>query len=125
MLDLPWVPVFLIIIFYVNAPMGLAALGGAVVMLVLGMLNDRVTRSALTEAQVHSAVAYQSADSAVRNAAAVESMGMRQAILRRYHEANDRVLDLQGQASDRAAVFLAVSKSEIGRRSRWERGGPD
>lgn len=111
MLDLPWVPVFLVIIFYVNAPMGLAALGGAAVMLLLGVLNDRVTRPALSEAQTHSAAAYQSADSAVRNAAVVESMGMRQAILRRYHAANDKVLDLQGKASDRAAVFLAISKS--------------
>jgi len=111
MLDLPWVPVFLLIIFYVNAPMGLAALGGAAVMLVLGILNDRVTRPALNEAQTHSAVAYQSADSAIRNAAVVESMGMRQAVLRRYQEVNDKVLDLQGKASDRAAVFLAISKS--------------
>ncbi|MEQ9332850.1 type I secretion system permease/ATPase, partial [Thalassobaculum sp.] len=111
MLDIPWVPVFLLIIFYVNAPMGLAALGGAAVMLVLGIVNDRVTRPALAEAQGHSATAFQSADSAVRNAAVVESMGMRQAILRRYHVANDKVLDLQGKASDRAAVFLAISKS--------------
>ena len=111
MLDLPWVPVFLLIIFFVNAPMGLAALGGAAVMLVLGLVNDRLTRPALAEAQTHSATAFQSADSAVRNAAVVESMGMRQAILRRYHAANDKVLDLQGQASDRAAVFLAISKS--------------
>jgi len=111
MLDLPWVPVFLIIIFYVNAPMGIAALGGALVMLALGIINDRVTRPALTEAQNHSVAAYQSADAAVRNAAVVESMGMRRAIIRRYHAANEKVLDLQGQASDRAAVFLAISKS--------------
>lgn len=111
MLDLPWVPVFLIIIFYVNAPMGLAALGGALVMLILGIVNDRLTRPALAEAQQHSATAFQSADSAVRNAAVVESMGMRQSILRRYHDANEKVLDLQGKASDRAAIFLAISKS--------------
>ena len=111
MLDMPWVPVFLVIIFYINAPMGLAAIGGAIVMLVLGILNDRVTRPALAEAQNHSVSAYQSADSAVRNAAVIESMGMRQAILKRYHAANEQVLDLQGRASDRAAIFLAISKS--------------
>ena len=47
----------------------------------------------------------------MRNAAVVESMGMRQAILGRYHRENERVLSLQGTASDRAATFLAISKS--------------
>ena len=76
-------------------------------MLVLGLVNDHLTRPALAEAQKPSATAFQSADSAVRNAAVVESMGMRQSILRRYHAANEKVLDLQGRASDRAAIQLS------------------
>lgn len=110
-LDLPWTPIFLILIFYMNAPMGIAAIGGALLMLVLGILNDRLTRPALAEAQIYSSKAYQAADAAVRNAAVVESMGMRRQILRRYHTENEQVLTLQSTASDRAAFFLAVSKS--------------
>lgn len=110
-LDLPWTPVFLILIFYMNAPMGIAAIGGALLMLVLGILNDRLTRPALAAAQTYSTKAYQAADAAVRNAAVVESMGMRRQILRRYHTENEQVLSLQSTASDRAAFFLAVSKS--------------
>ncbi|NQW10515.1 MAG: type I secretion system permease/ATPase [Alphaproteobacteria bacterium] len=111
MLDLPWVPVFMLVILYVNAPMGYAAIAGALVMATLGVVNDRLTRPALADAQNYSAKAYQAADAAVRNAAVVESMGMRQAILRRYRTENDAVLALQSQASDRAAMFLAISKS--------------
>ena len=110
-LDLPWTPVFLVLIFYMNAPMGIAAIGGALLMLVLGILNDRLTRPALAAAQTYSSKAYQAADAAVRNAAVVESMGMRRQILRRYHTENEQVLSLQSTASDRAAFFLAVSKS--------------
>jgi len=110
-LDLPWTPIFLVLIFYLNPPMGIAALIGAIVMLILGILNDRLTRPALSEAQQYSGKAFQAAEAAVRNAAVVESMGMRQAILRRYHQENESVLSLQGRASDRAATFLAISKS--------------
>ncbi len=111
MLDVPWVPVFIIIIFWVNPAMGITAVFGAVIMLILGLVNDRVTRTALAEAQQHSTRAYQAADSAVRNAAVVESMGMRRSILGRWRRENDMVLDLQSKASDRVAVFQAISKS--------------
>lgn len=111
MLDLPWVPIFLVIIFIVNPAMGWAAVAGAVVMFILGLMNDRLTRSALNEAQEYSIKAFQAAESAVRNAAVVESMGMRRNILGRWHKENEQVLSLQSKASDRAAIFQAVSKS--------------
>ena len=111
MLDLPWVPIFLVIIFIINPAMGWAAVAGAVVMFVLGVMNDRLTRSTLNEAQGYSSKAFQAAESAVRNAAVIESMGMRRNILSRWLKENERVLTLQSKASDRAAVFQAISKS--------------
>ncbi|MDA9975266.1 type I secretion system permease/ATPase [Alphaproteobacteria bacterium] len=111
MLDVPWVPIFLILIFIVNPAMGWAAVAGAVVMFILGVMNDRLTRSSLNEAQEYSSKAFQAAESAVRNAAVVESMGMRRNILARWHKENEQVLTLQSKASDRAAVFQAISKS--------------
>lgn len=110
-LDIPWVPIFLLLILYLNAPMGFAALGGAVVMLALGLTNDHLTRPALNDAQAYSNRAYAAADAAVRNASVVESMGMRQAVIRRFLTENEAVLALQSRASDRAALFLATSKS--------------
>jgi len=110
-LDIPWVPIFLLLILYLNAPMGFAAIGGALIMLALGLTNDHLTRPALNDAQVYSNKAYAAADAAVRNATTVESMGMRQAVLRRYLVENETVIKLQSRASDLAAVFLAASKS--------------
>jgi len=111
MLDVPWVPVFLALIMWINPHMGLAAIGGAAVMLVLGIINDRMTRPALNAAQEFSSKAYSAAESAVRNAAVVESMGMRRNIMGRWHRENEKVLTLQGRASDRAAILSAMSKS--------------
>ncbi|UUX49395.1 type I secretion system permease/ATPase [Nisaea acidiphila] len=111
MLDLPWVPVFLTLILWINPAMGLAAAIGAIVMFVLGVINDRMTRPALNAAQEFSSKAYSAAESAVRNAAVVESMGMRRNIMARWHRENEKVLSLQGRASDRAAILSSVSKS--------------
>lgn len=111
MLDLPWVPIFLLIIFWVNPAMGWAATGGAVVMFILGISNDLMTRPALTQAQQVSVQAFQGAEAAVRNAAVVEAMGMRSNVMGRWGRVNDQVIGLQSRASDRAAVFLAISKS--------------
>ena len=111
MLDVPWVPVFLALIMWINPSMGMAALGGAAVMLVLGIINDRMTRPALNAAQEFSSKAYSAAESAVRNAAVVESMGMRRNIMARWHRENEKVLSLQGRASDRAAILSSMSKS--------------
>ncbi|MEP3115749.1 type I secretion system permease/ATPase [Nisaea sp.] len=111
MLDLPWVPVFMALIFFINPHMGMAAIAGAVVMLVLGIVNDRMTRPALNAAQEFSSKAYSAAESAVRNAAVVESMGMRRNVMARWHRENEKVLTLQGRASDRAAILSSMSKS--------------
>jgi len=111
MLDVPWVPVFLALILWINPAMGLTAAIGAVVMFSLGLINDRMTRPALNAAQEFSAKAYSAAESAVRNAAVVESMGMRRNIMGRWHRENEQVLSLQGRASDRAAILSSVSKS--------------
>lgn len=111
MLDIPWVPVFLFIIYWVNPAMGMAAIGGAVVMFILGLLNDIFTRKSLTEAQQKSAQAYQTADTTLRNAAVVEAMGMRGRAMMKWQIENAEVLELQAKASDNAAIFQAISKS--------------
>ena len=111
LLDLPWVPVFLALIYWFNPAMGAAAIGGAVVMLILGILNDVFTRGKLTEAQTFASISYQEAESAVRNAAVVEAMGMRQWALGRWFKQNEKLINMQSQASDRAAIFQGISKS--------------
>ena len=111
LLDLPWVPIFLALIYWFNPAMGMAAIGGAVAMFILGVLNDLMTRSKLTEAQAFASVSYQEADAAVRNASVVEAMGMRQWALARWFKQNEKLINMQSVASDRAAIFQGISKS--------------
>ena len=111
LLDLPWVPIFLALIYWFNEAMGMAAIGGALVMLLIGLLNDLMTRPKITQAQGFANVAYMEADAAVRNASVVEAMGMRQWALTRWFQRNEELIEMQSLASDRAAIFQAISKS--------------
>jgi ATP-binding cassette subfamily C exporter for protease/lipase len=48
--DAPWFPIYLIVIFLFEPSLGFFALGGTIVLVVLAVVNERVTRKPLAEA---------------------------------------------------------------------------
>ena len=68
LLDAPWSPVFLAIVFVIHPLLGCIGLAGAVLLFGLAVLNGRVTRRKLMEANEASVRALNAADAAVRNA---------------------------------------------------------
>ena len=108
--DAPWVPVYLFVIFMLHPTLGFIALGGAVLLFALAVLNELITRKPLAIANDQWVRSMRSTDAAVRNAEVIESMGMVPGILRRWHADNREALGLQENASDRAGVVLALSK---------------
>ncbi|PVZ39525.1 type I secretion system permease/ATPase [Pseudomonas sp. CC120222-01a] len=108
--DAPWFPIYLAVIFAFNPWLGLMASGGALLLIALAVLNERLTHATLTEA---SAVQQQStllAGSQLHSAESIQAMGMLGALRRRWFAQHGRFLDLQNQASDTSAVITATSK---------------
>ncbi|MFJ4157014.1 type I secretion system permease/ATPase [Pseudomonas sp. NPDC089752] len=108
--DAPWFPIYLAVIFIFNPWLGLMASGGAVLLIALAALNERLTHATLAEA---SAVQQQStllAGSQLQSAESIQAMGMLAALRRRWFAQHGRFLDLQNQASDTTAVISATSK---------------
>ncbi|MGQ9368579.1 type I secretion system permease/ATPase [Azospirillum sp. ST 5-10] len=110
LMDAPWIPVFLAVLFILNFWIGIVAVAGSAVLVLLTLANNYITRPALTRANRAHAVANRQVQAAVRNANVVESMGMTPAVLARWSERNAEVLNDQGSASRRAAVIAATSK---------------
>lgn len=108
--DAPWVPIYLFVIYLLHPTLGLVGLIGAVILFILAILNEVVTRKPLLEANNQSVKAMRKTDAAVRNAEVIESMGLMPGILRRWLSDNQSALALQEMASDRAGVLLAFSK---------------
>ncbi|WP_424814279.1 type I secretion system permease/ATPase [Roseococcus sp. YIM B11640] len=108
--DVPWVPVYLAMIFLLHPALGWMATAGATLLLALALLNEGLTRRALAQASLAALQAQRRMDSIARNAEAIEGMGMTRAVLARWEEASQRLARPQRQAADRGAILLSVIK---------------
>ena len=109
-LDAPWTPVFLAVIFLMQPALGWLALAGAVVLLSLAIVNEFTTRGLLQRSGGAHIEAMQQAECAVRNASVIEAMGMKSNLVRRWQENNDKAVKFQALASLRAGRIAALSK---------------
>lgn len=108
--DAPWLPVFLVIIFLFHPLMGALAVAGALLMLGLALLNERLTRRPLEEAQSEGRRAGAFIDVSVRNAEVVGALGMLAAVTRRWSRLNEVALSAQSRASTSGAAVSGLTK---------------
>jgi ABC-type protease/lipase transport system fused ATPase/permease subunit len=73
-LDLPWLPLFIAIIFFLSPLLGWMTVIGAVIMLAIAAINDIATRRLSSEAGDLSDDALEHAQMVMRNASVVETM---------------------------------------------------
>ncbi|MGE0734018.1 MAG: type I secretion system permease/ATPase [Alphaproteobacteria bacterium] len=109
-MDAPWTPIYVGVIFLLHPWLGMLAVAGAVVLFGLALVNDRATRKPLQGANNASIAALAQADGAARNADVVMAMGMLDNITRRWTNANAEMLALQARASAIGARLAAASK---------------
>jgi len=109
-LDAPWTPLFLIVIFLLHPLLGALATLGAVTLFALAVANDLSARGALERAGAASRAALGHAEAATRNADAILAMGVLPNLVRRWQRANAEMLSFLGTASQRSATLGAVSK---------------
>jgi ATP-binding cassette subfamily C protein/ATP-binding cassette subfamily C protein EexD len=108
--DVPWVPIFLLVIFLLHPVMGWIALIGAGLLFGLTLVNELSTSGLLRKANTAAMSSQRRADSIVRNAEVIDSMGMLPAVMARWREGVAEMTPPMSRASDRAAVLLAVTK---------------
>jgi PrtD family type I secretion system ABC transporter len=111
LMDLPWMPIFLYVIWLLHPVMGIVAIAGACVLLGLGILNDLTTRKPLNDANTASTKAYGAALMNVRNAEVIQGMGMMKNAMRSWRGYNAETLDNQAKAMDIAGNVNAATKS--------------
>jgi ATP-binding cassette subfamily C exporter for protease/lipase len=102
--DAPWFPVYLIVIFAFEPSLGVFALCGTIILVVLAYVNEVVSRKPLAEANTMAIASTTLATNNLRNAEVIESMGMLPNLMWR------RFLQLQAEASEKAGIVQAVTK---------------
>jgi len=74
--DVPWIPVFLFMLFLVDPTIGVVTTIGAVVLVLLALTQEKATRPAMKDANEAAMKSYSFTDAALRNGEVVRAMGM-------------------------------------------------
>src|SRR5215510_43950 len=108
--DLPWVPAFLLVCFLIHVWLGILALIGALVLLLMTALTERAsrlhTRELVKDANVRAAMV----EVDRRNSESAIAMGMAGALGKRWAAVNNRYVASIGRSSDVVGTYGSASK---------------
>ena len=109
-LDMPWVPVYLLVIFLMHWVLGVASVIAAIVIFILALWSEKATRGPLAEANSAMVKSTIMTDESRRNSEALHSLGMRGAIRKKWAEMQQVALDHQTVANDVGGSLSAASR---------------
>lgn len=109
--DLPWIPVFLGIVFFIHPWLGYLTIAGALVVIVVALLNQAMTRHTTAESTSMDVTAQDFVDKSRRNAETVVTLGMQGAIIDRWRRLHEAALAKGQEGSDRTELFSSFSRS--------------
>ncbi len=109
--DLPWVPLFFFGIFIFHPLMGMLAISGAAVLVVVALLNQWSTRKPIEAANAASFASERLGAHIRDESEMVHSLGMREAAFDRWQVARGQSLDTSIAAADASGTFTALTKS--------------
>ncbi len=93
--DAPWIPIYIVVCFIVHPLIGALALGGAVLLGALAIVNERSTRGLNRQAATATAVSAVGQDSMSSAADVVRALGMSGAFLSQFEAARADVVEPQ------------------------------
>ncbi|WP_193427011.1 type I secretion system permease/ATPase [Methyloceanibacter marginalis] len=110
MLDMPVVPIYLIVVFLVHPHLGFIVLGTGIVLLILALLNQKFTAVHFGRANAFGTRANLQADAMARNAQVMNAMGMVPEGVSIWGGETAESLKSQVSAQDRNIWLTALSK---------------
>ncbi|WP_226581934.1 type I secretion system permease/ATPase [Acuticoccus sediminis] len=108
--DVPWMPIYLAVVFMIHPALGLLATAGAGVLLAIAIVTDRSARSAVQHTNQLGARRTQFAEATRRNAEVVRGMGMLAGLGSVWRGANRSYLRANGRAAEIVATSSVITK---------------
>ncbi len=109
--DAPWLPIYIIIIFIFSSTLGYFALGGVGILILVGLVNESLSRDAMGTMHKEMATSSRFVDTVSRNAESVLTLGMLPNVRDRWASLND--LSLSHQAVTANVVGSTVSLTRL------------
>lgn len=108
--DLPWIPLYLLLCFAFHVWIGVAVLGGALLMVALTLITDLLTRRPSRLVSEAASLRNALAEAGRRNAEVLHAMGMARRMGDIWADASERHLVAQRRVSDVTGGFGAVTR---------------
>lgn len=109
--DLPWIFIYLWVIYLVHPLLGLTATGGAVVIFIIGLLQSGLTQKDMVEAGMLKNQGQQWVAASFRTARELQCMGMTGNAGDRYCQINDQEIVIHDKTGNVRHILGAVSQS--------------
>jgi ATP-binding cassette, subfamily C, type I secretion system permease/ATPase len=106
--DLPWTPIYIVVITLLHPLLGAFALGATIILVVLALVSEQLVRQPLIESNIVAARNYAFAEMGLRNSEVVQAMGMTEGFLGRWGRERSHMIMRQVAASDRASVMSGI-----------------
>ena len=109
--DAPWVIVYVAVIWLAHPVLGMAAAGAALVMLVLALVNDVITRREIEALQKAASGATRYLEASLLNAEVAQTLGMTDALIARWRHKNAEVTALQRPTATKTVAMAALTRT--------------
>ena len=109
--DAPWVIVYVAVIWLAHPVLGMAAAGAALVMLVLALVNDVITRKEIEALQKAASGATRYLEASLQNAEVAQTLGMTDALIARWRQKNAEVTELQRPTATKTVAMAALTRT--------------
>lgn len=109
--DVPWTPLFILIMFFFHPVLAIVAILCVGIMAAVAIANQRATTGKLQEANKKAATIAMRNQSNLRNAEAVTALGMIRPLTERWRKQQDAMLEVQASASSVASGYTALIKT--------------
>jgi PrtD family type I secretion system ABC transporter len=108
--DAPWAPVYVLVIYLFHPLLGAVALAGTVIMLVLAVFNEKLSRRPLEAMQLDARRAGRFADQSIGNAEVARALGMVENLARGWEGLSRKGLENQLDANRSASMLTSATR---------------
>jgi ATP-binding cassette subfamily C protein len=109
--DMPWAPFFIALIYTFHPWLGHLALAGTLILVIVTVLNQMLTRKPEAEATMATLQGDNFAETIRQQGEMIQALGMRDAVLGRWRKMRERAIRAQLDSSDRTGQFATISKT--------------
>lgn len=110
-LEAAWSPVFLAVLFALHPVYGLVGVASLIILLLLGVLSDMLTRRILKEANEAGVASINEVGASLRHAETIEAMGMLPALAKRWRGQQLAMIEQLDMGTRRGKFIAAVTRS--------------